>query len=156
MEATLLRVNLLSLDHRNSNASPTCQRGSLLCPRGLKLIWKVVLQVWKLRNQHLHPSSHEQEDHSLLEATIHHIFQEAQQDPILQDMIAHTTSEQILSKPTRQVQQWVTHSNNHIRAHRKASQLHAKLQTKDIQQFFPRIPTKPSSHTADKNLLRPP
>jgi len=74
----------------------------------------------------------------------------------VQDMIAYTSPEQILSKPMWQVQKWVTHSNNHIRAHRKASQLRAKLQTHDIQQFFPRSPPTPSSYTADKNLLRPP
>jgi len=124
--------------------------------QGLELIWKAVLQVWKIQNQHLHPSSHKQEDHSLLEADVCHIFQEAQQDPILQDMIAHTTPEQVLSKPTRQVRKWVTHSNNHIQVHRKASQLHAKLQTQDIRQFFPWITLTPSSYTADKNLLCPP
>jgi len=122
----------------------------------IKLIWKAVLQVWKIRNQHLHPSSYKQEDHSLLEAEVHHIFQEAQQDPILQDMIANITPEQVLRRPTRQVQKWVTHSKNHIRAHNKASQLRAKLKTQDIQQFFPQIITPPSSHTADKNLLHPP
>jgi len=124
--------------------------------QGLKLIWKAVLQVWRLRNQHLHPSSHEQEDRSLLEAAVRNVFQEAQQDPLLRDMIAHTTTEQILSKPTRQVRQWVTNSNNHIRAHRKASQLRAKLQTHDIRQFFPKRTTTTPPHTADKNLLRPP
>jgi len=121
----------------------------------ITLIWKAVLQVWKLQNQHLHPSSYTQEDYSLLEVEVCCIFQEVQQDPILQDMIANITPEQILSHPTHQVWQWTTNSKNHIRAHHKANQLWAKLKTQDIQQFFPCITPPSSSTTADKNLLHP-
>ena len=124
--------------------------------RCVQLIWQATIQVWKLRNQHQHPSSYTQEDRRLLEAEVHRIFQEAQQDPILQEMIDNITPEQILSRPTRQVRQWALNSSNHIRAHHKANQLHAKLKTKDIQQFFPRITPQASSTTADKNLLHPP
>jgi len=120
------------------------------------LIWKAIIQIWKLQNQHQHPSSYTQEDHSLLEAEVHHIFQEAQQNPILQDMVANTSPEQILSHPTRQVRQWTTNSKNHIRAHHKANQLRAKLKTQDIRQFFPHIPQPPTTTAANKNLLRPP
>ncbi len=102
----------------------------------ITLIWKVVLQVWKIQNQHLHPSSYKQEDHSLLEAEVDHIFQEAQQDHILQDMIVTIMPEQILSCPTQQVWKWVTNSKNHIWAHHTATQLWAKLRTQDIRQFF--------------------
>jgi len=130
--------------------------GTLYYTRCVQLIWQATIQVWKLRNQHQHPSSYTQEDRRLLEAEVHQIFQEAQQDPILSDMIENLTPEQILSRPTRQVRQWALHSSNHIRAHHKANQLRAKLKTKDIRQFFPRITPQASSTTADKNLLRPP
>jgi len=130
--------------------------GTLYYARCVTLIWQATIQVWKLRNQHQHPSSYTQEDRSLLEAEVHRIFQEAQQDPILQDMITNLTPEQILSRTTRQVRQWTLNSKNHIRAHHKANQLRAKLQTKDIRQFFPRIAPPASSTAADKNLLRPP
>jgi len=63
----------------------------------ITLIWEAVIKIWKLRNQHLHPSSYAQEDRTMLEAEVHHIFQEAQNDPILQDMINNTTPEQILN-----------------------------------------------------------
>ncbi len=130
--------------------------GTLYYARCVTLIWQATIQVWKLRNQHQHPGSYTQEDRSLLEAEVHRIFHEAQQDPLLQDMIANTTPEQILSRPTCQVRQWALNSKNHIRAHNKANQLRAKLQTKDIRQFFPRKPPQASSTSADKNLLRPP
>jgi len=119
-------------------------------------IWRAILRIWKLRNQHQHPSSYMQEDCSLLEAEVHRIFQEAQQDPILQDIVANTSPEQILSRPTRTVRQWTVNSKNHIRAHHKANQLRAKLKTQDIRTFFPRITTPPTNTSADKNLLRPP
>jgi len=122
----------------------------------LTFIWTAVIKVWRLQNQHLHPHFYEQEDHSILKAAVHCIFQEAQQDPNLQAMIENLEPEQILSQPTRQVHKWVTRSNNHIQAHHKAAQLCAKLQMQDIQQFLPQIPQPPSSNTADKNLLHPP
>jgi len=106
--------------------------GTLYYTQCVTLIWQAAIQVWKLRNQHQHPSSYMQEDCSLLEAEVHHIFQEAQQDPILQDMVTNITPEQILHCTTHQVRQWTINSKNNIRAHHKANQLRAKLQTKDI------------------------
>jgi len=122
----------------------------------LTLIWEAVLKIWKIRNQHLHPSSYQQEDRTLLELEVQQIFQEAQQDFLLQDMLNAITPEQILSRNTRFVRQWVANSRHHIRAHQKAHQLQAKLHTQDIRTFFPRITRNPSSSTVDKNLLRPP
>jgi len=71
--------------------------GMLYYTRCVQLIWQATIQVWKLRNQHQHPSSYTQEDCRLLEVEVHRIFQEAQQDPILQEMIDNITPEQILS-----------------------------------------------------------
>jgi len=122
----------------------------------ITLIWKAVLQVWTVWNKHLHPGTYQQEDWHLLEAAIQLNFEEAQSDPHLQPFISNLDPETILAWPTHQVRQWVTNSKHHIQAHRKAQQLCAKLQTKDIWQFFP-----PKSHTRvptaeDKNLLHPP
>jgi len=36
----------------------------------ITLIWKAVLQVWTVRNQHLHPGTYKQEDQCLLEAAV--------------------------------------------------------------------------------------
>jgi len=111
--------------------------GIMYYSKCIRLIWQAVLKIWKLCNKHLHSCSHEQEDRSMLEAAVHWIFHEACQDPILQTMIEHTEPKRILSQPTCQICQWVTNSNNHIRAHSKAAQLQAKLCTQDIRQFFP-------------------
>jgi len=47
-------------------------------------------------------------------------------------MVEHMTPEQILHQPTRLVRQWITNSDNHIAAHKKAAQLRDKLGTHDI------------------------
>ncbi len=62
-------------------------------------IWQAVLKVWLLCNQHLHPCNYEQEDCSMLEATVHQIFHKAQQDPQLQHMIDNLNPKYILACP---------------------------------------------------------
>jgi len=47
------------------------------------LIWQVILHTWKLRNQHLHPMNHLQEDSTQLQAAVYQIIHNASQDPIL-------------------------------------------------------------------------
>jgi len=93
------------------------------------------LIVWQICNQHLHPSTYKQEDHSILEATVHRIFHAAQQDSHLQHMIDNITPEPILIHPTHCIQEWVSNSHHHFRAHQKAQQLCAKLHTEDICKF---------------------
>jgi len=74
--------------------------------KSLQLIWQAILKIWQLCNPHLHPASHKQEDHSLLEAAVHQIFNEAHQHPILHPMIKNLTPEHILiSCPTCHAQQ---------------------------------------------------
>jgi len=73
-----------------------------------------------------------QEDRTQLQAIINQILHNAWQDPLLHDTIATIKPTTILHKPIRKIRQWITNSTNHIRAHHKAAQLHAKLGTKDI------------------------
>jgi len=89
----------------------------------IMLIWKAVLQVWKLQNDHLHPGSPEQEDHSYLQAAVNQIFYEAQHDPNLHGLVEHLDPEQIMVCPTYSIQQWVLYSNNHMHAHCKVQKL---------------------------------
>jgi len=122
----------------------------------ITLIWQAVLQVWKLQNDHLHPGSPEQEDCSYLKAAVNKIFFEAQWDPQLQVLVEHLDPEQIMSCPTCNIWQWVTHSNNHMHKHQKVQKLQACLCTKDICQYFPRCNLWPTCTSTDKNLLHPP
>jgi len=117
------------------------------------LIWQSVLQVWAVRNAHLHPGNRDQEDHSQLQATVNQILFEAHQDPLLQALVASIDAEQLMAQPTRRIRQWVTNSYNHMRAHSKAIKLQARLRTRDIRTYFP---PRISHNSTAKNLLRPP
>jgi len=93
------------------------------------LIWQAVLKMWKSQNNHLHPGSPEQEDCSYLQAAVNQIFFKAQRDLTLQALVGHLDPEQIMSRPTHCIRQWVTNSNNHMHAHQKAQKLQAHLHT---------------------------
>jgi len=67
-----------------------------------------------------------------LQAIINQIFHDAQQDPILQETVASIDPTIVMAKPIHKLRQWITNSHNHMRAHYKAAQLQAKLQTNDI------------------------
>jgi len=118
-------VQVLQTHHPQVNAIQYCAK----C---ITLVWKAVLQVWAVRNKHMHPGTYEQEDQRNLEADIHQIFTEAQSDPTLQPLIEHLAPETILARPTCRARQWVINSKHHIQAHHKAQQLRTKLWTKDI------------------------
>jgi len=106
-----------------------------------------------VRNAHLHPGNHEQEDRSQLQAAVNQIIFEASQDPLLQALVANIDTEQLMAQPTRRIRQWVTNSHNHMRAHSKAIKLQARLCTRDIRTYFP---PRISQNSTAKNLLRPP
>jgi len=108
------------------------------------LVWQATLQIWKLRNEHLHPGNRDQEDRSQLQAAVNQIFAEASKDPQLQAMIENLSPDQIMSRPTWRIRQWVLHSNNHMRAHAKVVKLQAHLRTRDIRQYFPRRTPQPT------------
>jgi len=77
----------------------------------------------------------------------------AQQDPTLHETVANIDPVTILNKPIRKLRQWITNAQNHMQAHYKAAQLHAKLRTHDIRQYFPKKNTQLQSATTAKNLL---
>jgi len=81
---------------------------------------------------------------------------DANQDPNLQALVTNVTAELVITKPIHKLHQWITNSTNHIRNHHKAAQLHAKLKTRDIRQYFTKLQPKTISNSTAKNLLRPP
>jgi len=120
----------------------------------LTITWQAVLKIWKLCNQHLHPSNISQSDCTQLQATVEQIFHNIQQDPNLCNLLTYTNPEQIITKPTQEIQQWVINCNNHICNQQKAAKIKAKLCTHDIQQYFNKK-HGPQPSTTDKNLLLP-
>jgi len=120
----------------------------------LTLIWKAVIQIWTIRNNHLYPTDQRLANRTQLHDTVLQIFHNTQNNPNLKDLLTYTNLEQIMMKPTQTIRQWIN-CHNHIQNQAKAAAIQAKLHTHNICQYFPRS-LGPQPKTADKNLLRPP
>jgi len=79
----------------------------------LTLIWKAVIQIWTIRNNHLYPTDQRLADRTQLHDTVLQIFHDTQNDPTLKDILNYTTPEQIMEKPTQTIRQWIDNSHNH-------------------------------------------
>jgi len=121
----------------------------------LTLVWQAVLHVWTICNQHLHPTNHTSIDQTQLQAMVHQIFHDIQQDLNLQDLLAYTTPEIIMTKNIQHICQWVTNCHNHLNNQCKSAKLRTKLHTHDICRYFHHIPCPTAATTTDKNLLHP-
>jgi len=121
----------------------------------INLTWQAAIGIWSIRNKHLHPSNPTEADRTQLQDTVRQIFHDVQHEPHLHEALQYTSPEQIMTKPTRQIRQWINNCHNHISNQRKAAKIRAKLRNTDIRQYFPRAPPA-QPKTTDKNLLRPP
>ena len=131
MATTVLWQTLSIMDFTTKQEHPHIN-GLHYYTKCVTFIWQTVLKQWKLRNQHLHPTTTLQEDRTQLQAIVNQIIHDANQDPNLQALVANVTTEQVMNKPIRKLCQWITNSNTHIRNYHKAAQLQAKLKTRDI------------------------
>jgi len=122
----------------------------------IELTWKQIISIWSIRNRHLHPPQAANTDRSRLRSIVQQIIHEAQQDPRLEAIVGHIQIDQLMSRPTKQIHQFINRSHDHIRDHNHAVETRAKLNNHDIRNFFERREPSPLPRTADKNLLRPP
>jgi len=120
------------------------------------LMWTQILSLWSIQNQHLHPPMAANTDCSRLHNIIQQIIHDAQQDPHLEALVGHIQIDQLMSRPTKQIHQFINRSHDHIRDHNQAVETRAQLNNQDIRSFFERKETLPLPRTADKNLLQPP
>jgi len=121
----------------------------------IQTIWEYILEVWSECNKNLHnqDSTYNQ---SQLQKAVEQIFHDAAQHPATMALIKQQTTETILTKPIKIIQQWVERGQFHMQAQAKPIALQAKFKTRDIRSFFqPKIHT-PGPNPNDKNLLRPP
>jgi len=121
----------------------------------LMLIWKAILQIWTICNNHLYPTDQCLANRTQLHDTVLHIFHNIQNDPNLKDILTYTNPEQIMTKPTQTIRHWIDSCHNHIQNQAKAAAIQAKLCTHNIHQYCPKS-LGPQPTTAHKNLLRPP
>ncbi len=104
-------------------ASQQTIKGMVFYSQVILLIWQVVVAQWTLQNKHLHPPNSIQEDHTQLEQIIYQIVQEAQADPILQDIVMAFDPMVLLDQPIKHICHWITNSKNHMLTHQKAANL---------------------------------
>ncbi len=120
------------------------------------LTWTQILSIWSIRNRHMHPPMAVNTDCSRLHNIVQQIIYEAQQDPHLEALVGHINIDQIMSQPTKQIHHFINWSQDHIRDHKQAVETRARLNNRDIQNFFDGQEPMLLPRTADKNLLRPP
>jgi len=71
-------------------------------------------------------------------------------------MIGHVDIDQLMSKSTKTIQQFITRSHDHIMDFNQAAAARAQLHTHNIWTYFQQqVPTLTVT-TTEKNLLRPP
>jgi len=130
--------------------------GHQLITKVIYLTWQQITAQWKVRNSHMHPATAHEADRSRLRATVQQILYEAQQHPHLAEMIEHINIDNLMARPTKQIQQFITRSHDHIRDHNQAEAKRARLHTHDIRTYFQRHVQTPTATATEKNLLRPP
>jgi len=89
--------------------------GQKLITKIIYLTWQQVIAMWHLRNSHLHPPNPQNSDRTRLRENVQQILHDAQKHPHLTAMIGHVDIEQLMTQPTKTIQQFITRSNDHIR-----------------------------------------
>jgi len=130
--------------------------GHQLITKVIHLTWQQIAAQWTVHNSHMHPTTAHKADHSRLRATLLQIIHEAQQHPHLAAMIEHANIDNLMAWPTKQIQQFITRSHDHIQDHNQAEAKRARLHMHDIRTYFQRQVQQPTAMATDKNLLRPP
>jgi len=114
-----------------------------------KHIWQFILDMWKIRNQHLHHNAPQLDLPNYRQAAITLYERKSQLPPAAQDALYRQPLETILELPAPQLEQWVVRGYRYFTQQVKAAKQQAKIQTTDIRNFF--RPQPP--HNAD---LQPP
>jgi len=130
--------------------------GQKLITTIIYLTWQQVITIWKVQNSHQHPPTTQNPDQTRLQETIQQILHDAQQHPHLAAMIRHIDIDQLMTQPTKTIQQFISWSHNHIRDFDQAAATQARLHTHNIRNYFQRTAIPQPATTTDKNLLRPP
>jgi len=130
--------------------------GQQLITKIIYLMWQQVIAMWKVRNSHLHPPTPQNADRNWLQETIQQILHNAQQHWHLAAMIRHIDINQIMTKLTKTIQQFITQSHDHIREFDQTAATRAQLHTHDIRTYFQWQAPTLTVTTTENNLLRPP
>jgi len=115
----------------------------------LKHVWTYVLDIWKLRNQHLHNSANQLNlpDYRQAATTLYELRH--QLPPNDQAALYRHPLEHILDQPAPRLQRWVQAGYKYFNQQTKAAKKQAALRTYDIRTFF-------GTQTQQNDDLQPP
>jgi len=115
----------------------------------IKQIWQYLLELWRLRNQHLHNDAGQSNlpDYRLAVQTMY--AQHHQLPPTVQEAVFQRPIDHILALPPAGMRDWIIRSQKYIQQQIRAAKIRAKLNTLDICTFFQVTPPQ-------ANDLQPP
>jgi len=112
-------------------------------------IWTYILEIWKLRNDHLHQNADKLDLPNYRQAVITLYEQRHLLPPQAQHALYHQPLEDMLELPTSRLQVWTTKGYDYFHCQLKAARKQATLHTPDIWQYF-------QAPTQQTNDLQPP
>jgi len=102
----------------------------------MKHIWQYILDIWKLRNQHLHNDKGHVNIPDYRRAVQTLFEQRHQVPPAAQEAIFHRPIAEILALPPAAIREWIIRSQKYFQQQLRAAKTRAKLNTSDIRTFF--------------------
>ncbi len=124
--------------------------GTIFYSRVTNLLWKYLLQVWTVRNNALHPPTPSEFTTAQLKQQVDNLLHMARQDPATKQLVEDITSDHIMKQTPARIKQWIVIGTAQIKAHIASAQKRAKLQTRDIRNYFQRTASR------KKDSLKPP
>jgi len=115
----------------------------------LKAIWFYFLDIWALRNLHLHTTAAQLDLPNYCQAVETLYEQKHKLSPAAQVALYRQPLNEILEQPAPKMQQWVTRGYQYFTQQLKAERKWATLRIPDIRTFFPTLAQPP-------NDLQPP
>ncbi len=122
-----------AIDATHPQLAPT---GEQVLTRLLKMIWQYILDLWALRNQHLHHNAAQLNIPNYQQAAMTLYEQRHQLPRAAQDALFRRPLDQILALPAPQLEQWVVRGHKYYNQQMKAAKKQETLSTHDIRTYF--------------------
>jgi len=100
------------------------------------MIWQYILDLWALRNQHLHQNAAQLNIPNYQQAAMTLYEQRHQLPRAAQDALFRRPLDQILALPAPQLEQWVVRGHKYYNQQMKAAKKQETLSTHDIRTYF--------------------
>jgi len=102
----------------------------------IKYLWNHFLELWKLRNAHLHQNANQLDLPNYQQAARTLYEQKHLLSPMAQEALFKLPLKQVLNLPPPKLQTWVIRGHKYFIQQLKAEKKQAAMGTSDIQNFF--------------------